>query len=108
VANPLSKKNLKLPHKVESLEQLKQIAIANTVREGEAVPLECVILLNFGARSSKRVDYFPGQYGGTGTWDILNYIDSTWDEDLSDAQLQELTMIPEAIEKGAFFVETIG
>jgi hypothetical protein len=84
----------KVYEKITSLEELKKEAAYN-----EHDVAEFFIMLNFGARSSKRVVYFPDN----DTYDILNYIDDSYEEDLTEEQLRNETHIIDAIEKGAFF-----
>ena len=80
---------------ITSILQLKKAA-AN--ERGEFV--EFFILLAGGLlRSSKRILYFPD----TNTFDIINEIDDSEQEDLDEVQLRTDTNIIEAIEKGAFF-----
>lgn len=56
-------------------------------------------MLKGGARSSKRIIYFPD----TNRFDVFNEIDDSWQENLTDIQLQTDTHILLAIERGAFF-----
>lgn len=80
---------------IESLEQLKQDAAYNE----DKPTAEFFITLKGGARSSKRIIYFPD----TNRFDVFNEIDDSWQEDLTDTQLQTDTHILLAIERGAFF-----
>jgi len=77
-----------------SIEELKAAALYD-----EREIAEFFILLNFGARSSKRIVYFPD----TDTFDINNEIDNSWQEDLPASELANETLIVEAIEKNAFY-----
>ena len=55
------------------------------------------LILNGGLYSSKLIRYFKND----NTFTVYNAIDNTWDRLISEEQLGELTLIPEAIEKGA-------
>lgn len=55
------------------------------------------ILLNFGARSSKDITL-----NEDGTLDILNCIDDSYEENVTEGQLEE-SFLGEAMEKGAFY-----
>lgn len=81
--------------KITSLEQLKKES-AYDDKKGMA---EFFILLNFGLRSSKRITYYPD----TNTFDVVNEIDDSYEEDLTEEQLINETHIGLAIENGAFF-----
>lgn len=61
--------------------------------------MECFIALNGGARSSKRIMYYPE----TGTFDVHNEIDDTYLEDMTVEDLGKKTHILEAIKKRAIF-----
>lgn len=76
--------------KINSLEELKQKALNNN--------LECFLLLNGGFRSSKVISYYEDK-----TFYILNEIDGS-EEELTEEELEKLTLIPEAIEKGALYL----
>ena len=78
--------------KVESIQQLKQLAI-----EGKH---EYYIQLNFGLKSSKYIVYDKYNW----LFNITNEIDDTYEE-LTESQLsdQRITNIGDAINKGAFF-----
>ncbi len=80
--------------KITSLEDLKKEAIYS-----EKEIAEFFILLNGGLRSSKRIVYFPD----TDTFDVLNEIDDSFQEDLSVEQLENETHITLAINNGALF-----
>lgn len=77
---------------VKTIEQLKGM-IENAVHD-------FFILLNFGARSSKFVDYSPK----TGRFSIVNEIDGS-EQNLTEEQLmdEEYTNIGKAITAGAFY-----
>ena len=81
--------------KIDSIDALKKEAIYNE-HKGMA---EFFIALNFGARSSKGITYYPD----TNTFDVRNDIDDSYEEDLSEEQLENNTHIVVAIENGAFF-----
>jgi len=57
------------------------------------------IALNFGARSSKRI-YFDTE---SNTFNVINEIDYSYQDDLTEEQLRNETNIIEAIEKGALY-----
>jgi hypothetical protein len=61
--------------------------------------LKFFIALNLGARSSKRITYYPD----TNTFDVHNEIDDSYEENLTKEQLLSETHIGLAIERGAFF-----
>lgn len=77
---------------IKDLEELKKLAS----RDGG---VDCFIKLNFGARSSKHIDYNPGD-----GWYIYNEIDDTEDKYPTDESLNE-TNIPEALSKQALIME---
>lgn len=78
---------------VESMTDLKKRSSIN----GYA---EFFIVLGGGiCHSSKRIRY----YTETKVFDIHNEIDDTWQENITEEDLHKYTMIPEAIEKNAFF-----
>ncbi len=81
--------------RIDSLEQLKQEAAYDEGKDTAAF----FILLKGGARSSKRITYFPD----TNTFDVFNEIDDSWEEDLTETQLQSDTHIVLAIDRGAFY-----
>ena len=77
---------------IKSIEQLK-ISSANINGEFQ----EFYILLAGGiARSCKRILYFPP----TNTFDVINEIDDTEHEDLTETELESKTNIIEAIKNG--------
>ena len=80
---------------IKSIEELKKVAEYDD-RKGYT---EFFIMLNGWLRSSKRIAYFLS----TNTFDVHNEIDDTYQEDLTEDQLNSETMIVEAIEKGALF-----
>ena len=80
--------------KITTLEELKKEAVYD-----DKSVAEFFIMLNGGFRSSKRVTYFPN----TDTFDVLNEIDDSYQEDLTEEQLRNETHIVYAIENGAFF-----
>lgn len=83
---------------IKDLKELKQLAS----RDGG---VDCYIKLGFGGRSSKHIDYNPGDKTFTGTWYIYNEIDDTEETYESDEELTENTNIPEAISKHALILE---
>lgn len=60
---------------------------------------EFFILLNYSLRSSKTITYYPD----TNTFDVLNEIDDSYEEDLTEEQLLNETHIGIAIERGALY-----
>lgn len=60
---------------------------------------EFLIALNGGFRSSKRIVYFPE----SDTFDVLNEMDDSYEEGLTEEQLRNETHIVMAIEKGALY-----
>lgn len=80
-----------IPTLVTSVEELKRLA---AVEDGE----EFYILLNYGVRSSKRIEWDePSQ-----SFCIVNEIDDTH-QDLTEQELATKTNIVKAIERRAFF-----
>ena len=79
---------------ITSLEELKKEATYD-----DKSVADFFIILNGGLRSSKRVTYFPD----TDTYDVLNEIDDSYQEDLTEEQLSNETHILYAIENGAFY-----
>lgn len=82
--------------KIESVAQLKQAAAYND----QQPTAEFFILLKGGARSSKHIVYFPD----TGTFDVFHAIDESWEENISEAELENGSHIVLAIRRGAFFM----
>ena len=80
--------------KINSIEELKKEATYD-----DKSVADFFIMLNGGLRSSKRVTYFPD----TDTYDVLNEIDDSYQEDLTEEQLRNETHIVYAIENGAFY-----
>jgi hypothetical protein len=87
-----------LQKRVSSIEELKKLAIITADKDGA----DFFILLNGGLRSSKHISY----NARAGRFWIANWIDGStqW---LTENQLKDkgLTLIGEAIEKGALFFE---
>ncbi len=81
--------------RIDTIDQLKAEAIYDDSKGAS----EFFILLNGGSRSSKRIIY----YEDSNRFDIYNYIDDTWEDDLTVEELINLTNIGVAIEKKAFF-----
>lgn len=80
--------------KINSIQELR-----NEAKYNEGCIAEFFIVLNFGAKSSKRITYYPD----SDTYDVLNEIDYTYQDNLTEDQLRSQTLIIEAIEKGALF-----
>jgi len=80
--------------KITSLEELKKEA-----RNTNGDYSEFFIALNFGVRSSKRV-LFDSECN---TFSIVNEIDDSYQDDLTEEELRNETNIVDAIEKGAFY-----
>ena len=81
--------------KIQSIKELKEVAGAS----GEGFTDFFIVLGGGIAKSSKRISYDPS--GNTFT--IINEIDDSVQEDISEDELKVETMIVEAIEKGAFY-----
>lgn len=79
--------------RVRNLEELKKLSAV----DGGA---DFYILLNFGLRSSKHIQYDHDE----ATFFVDNLIDGT-EEELTEAQLRKKTNIVKAIEMGSFFYE---
>lgn len=80
---------------IKSLQHLKELASTDeAIEEG----LEVFISLNGGLRSSKRIYYDKP------LWDIINEIDDSEQEGLTDIQLETDTNIVEAITAGALYL----
>lgn len=80
--------------KIESMEELK--------REASSVNgsyVDFFISLNGGARSSKQIFYNPE----TKRFNIINEIDFSYQDNLSERQLENKTHIIFAIKNGAFY-----
>ena len=73
---------------ITSIEELKKEALYD-----DKSVADFFIMLNGGLRSSKRVTYFPD----TDTYDVLNEIDDSYQEDLTEEQLRNETYIVFAI-----------
>lgn len=80
---------------IVSLEELKREALYND-QQGYT---DFFIMLGGGARSSKRIAYFPDK----NTFDVHNEIDDSYEDDLSEEQLRNETNIIIAIERGALY-----
>ena len=78
-----------MSYRITSLDHLKE----NSTDTG----LDCYIALNGFVTSSKLISF-----EGAGWW-ILNYIDDSEQEFISDEDLATNTMIVEAIHKGALY-----
>jgi uncharacterized protein YaaR (DUF327 family) len=80
--------------KIATIEELKKEA---TNANGDYS--DFFIALNYGARSSKRISYDPENE----TFNVINEIDESYEDDLTEDQLRNETNIVIAIEAGAFF-----
>jgi hypothetical protein len=82
---------------------MKQITSIEVLKKEAANPngdySDFFISLNFGARSSKRVFYDTENE----TFNVINEIDYSYQDDLTEEQLREETHIVFAIENGAFY-----
>jgi len=76
---------------IEDLNELIELAKRD---EG----LDCFMCLNGGLRSSKHITYQNGKF------DVLNEIDDSWQEDLTEADLWDQTNIGEALDKRALYL----
>ncbi len=79
---------------INSVEELKKEASS---QNGSYV--DFFIVLNAGARSSKQVSYNPE----TKRFNVINEIDFSYQDNLSEKQLENKTHIVLAIQRGAFF-----
>jgi hypothetical protein len=80
---------------IRSVDQLKKEAIS---REDTGVA-EFFILLSGGIISAKRIIYYPD----TDQFDIYNKIDDSFQDNLTEEELDSNTSIVQAIERGTFF-----
>ena len=80
--------------KINSIEELKK---ESTNKNGDYA--DFFITLNHGAKSSKRILFNKD----TETFDVINEIDYSYQDDLTEVQLANETFIVEAIEKGALY-----
>ena len=76
---------------VTSLNHLKTLCNINGFAEFY------IIIANGLAKSCKRIKYYPN----SNTFDICNEIDESWQEDITEENLYNVTKIPESIEKNA-------
>ena len=76
---------------VTSLNHLKTLCNINGFAEFY------IIIANGLAKSCKRIKYHPN----SNTFDICNEIDESWQEDITEENLYNVTKIPESIEKNA-------
>ena len=79
---------------IETLFELKGLA-------SEETGVDVFIRLNGGLRSSKTIWYNIN----TGLWSVSHGIDDTFDEDITDEELDELTNIVEAINLKALYLD---
>lgn len=75
---------------VKNLGELKEMASIQS--------FEGYILLKFGVRSSKHIEYNPKE----DSWYIYNYLDDT-EQRMNTKELRKMTNIVEALERGALF-----
>ena len=81
--------------RITSLEELKKEALYHDNENMD----EFFISLNGGLRSSKRIAYFPE----TNTFAVHNEIDDSFEDDLTEQQLENETHIVLALKNGAFY-----
>lgn len=86
---------LQKPQTMKRITSIKQLKAAATNDNGDYT--EFYILLAGIARSSKRILYSDERFH------VINEIDDSIQEDLTEEQLRAETNIIEAIEKGCFF-----
>ena len=79
---------------IETLFELKGLA-------SEETGVDVFIRLNGGFRSSKTIWHDIN----TGLWSVSHGIDDTFDEDITDEELNELTNIVEAINLKALYLD---
>ena len=83
---------------VSSLNHLKEVA----KRANDCDRASFFIRLNWGARSSKDIGYYPNCDG----WDVIHYIsDSTENYDSTKDFLEGESFIIKALDKGALYIE---
>lgn len=80
--------------RINSIEELKK---ESATENGDFA--DFFISLNHGVKSSKRILYNKEQE----TFDVINEIDYSYQDDLTKEQLANETLIVEAIEKGALY-----
>lgn len=80
--------------RINSIEELKKEA--STTNGNYA---DFFIILNYGAKSSKKILY----NSETNTFDVINEIDFSYQDDLTEIQLATETLIIEAINKSALY-----
>ncbi|MDP2335231.1 MAG: hypothetical protein Q8N05_02050 [Bacteroidota bacterium] len=81
------------------MEIVKSIAHLKELSEIDGFAEFKMILAGGLCHSSKRICY----YADSKTFDVHNEIDDTWNEGITEEELDSQTMIPLAIERGAFF-----
>ena len=81
--------------KVKSLAHLKKLA---SNKHGDRVDFFIAVAGGAG-RSSKQINYDPE----TGLFSLVNEIDYSFQDDLTDKDLKEQTFIVDAIEAGTFY-----
>ena len=81
--------------KVKSLAHLKKLA---SNKAGRRVDFFIAVAGGIG-RSSKQINYDPE----TKLFSVVNEIDFSFQDDLTDQQLKEKTFIVDAIEAGSFY-----
>ena len=80
--------------RIDSIEELKKETL-----NANGGYVDFFILLNGNARSSKQVSYNPE----TNRFSVINEIDFSYQDNLSEKQLENKTHIVLAIQSGAFF-----
>jgi len=80
--------------RIHSIQELKKQATTNN---GDYA--DFFIALNYGAKSSKRILYDQEAE----TFSIINEIDFSYQDDLTEEQLANETLIVDAINKGALY-----
>ena len=89
-----------MPHKpIQSIQHLKEACLTEP---GDYVHFRMVLAQGL-AYSSKRILYFPKD----DKFYVINEIDESYQDDLTQDDLKSKTRIVEAIEKNAFFHEII-
>lgn len=83
--------------KINNLEHLHQLC------EEEDGMLECCIILKGGLRSSKGISYSPGGNKSEDRYSVLNYIDDSWQDNITLKELEDNTNIIKALKLGALF-----
>ena len=82
--------------RIESLDQLKKVL------RGKTDFLDFFIRLNYGLKASKQIRFSVEK---DGYWEIFDGVSGDLFGCADDKSLAEMTNIPKAIEKGAFYQE---